>query len=185
MTVNIYGPTIAVNEIYLWMLIEVCHGCTDSIRHDPDVIGIEPSEDLTTTDLKSFVDGVGMPIVSLRYELHPTFVSLDNFTAAIARPTINDDTLNIGILLLHHAFDRRRDKMSPIQTGDDDGDERCFSHRALFSSYDCLGKVSLAKPQLERQQFDSTDAEAPFFGKTNLASRRAVMSIIADYQSAG
>jgi len=114
---DIDGAAIAVDDVHSWISIEMVHGVSDGIRHFPNIIGIEPSEDFTAAHSETFVDGIGVTVVALEYEFYFISVLLDYLAAAIRGSAVDHDALDGRIVLAHYALDGRREELGAVQAG--------------------------------------------------------------------
>ena len=121
--VAMHKTHIAIHGIDIAHL-EPLHNRAHRVGSMIKIIGIEDSEDIAGGESNAAVDSLVHSGVVIGHPLEPPcktgFKRLHNIERAVGRPTVNDNTFDMGIVLSQNRFESVSDKLPPILNGDND-----------------------------------------------------------------
>jgi hypothetical protein len=104
-----------------------------------EIVTIEPRHDLGgRRELEAFAYGVVVPAVRfVDPRMKPVLVAPDDLHAAVYRPAVDGDVLEVGVILGHHAQHRRLEVAHLIQRWRHDGNRRQRRHGGRQANDGC------------------------------------------------
>ena len=118
----------AIDHIDFGVGFEDCYNAGNGARVK-DVIGVQPADDFSIGGADAFGDGIGLPLVFLRYPTYLWAETFEYFDRVVRAAAIEDHVLNFGTRLVGHALQRSLNELPLVKGGGDDAD----FHAEIFS----------------------------------------------------